>query len=72
MEEKHTFVWTTPGGVFLIYAADLDEAYRMAVANRVAGGDSLKDAVIHFNMNDGLFEIDGEVKDRPLRRMKQG
>jgi hypothetical protein len=60
-----TVIWTTASGCWTIEAASHDAAYRVAIANRMASGQTAREAVAWFNKDDTLEEVDGPVTDAP-------
>lgn len=59
------FVWVTGHGAHLLEAKDQDEAYRKVIANRMAAGQTVKDAEAWFEENDCLHEVSGSIENQP-------
>lgn len=59
------FIWTTASGTWTIEAESHDAAYRVAIANRIASGQTVREAVGWFTKDDTLEELDGAVTDAP-------
>lgn len=61
------FVWEGAGGSWTIGAKDEDEAMRVAVANRMAAGQTAEEAIRWLRKADSITEIDGAVTDAPYQ-----